>query len=85
MTEIRKDIRTIIYFYAGFEVITAVTMKSFIFLDITTCNKALIATIVMAGFLLGLHFHPEDGGDVTSKHRSTCSDYIASNGKMTTE
>jgi hypothetical protein len=38
----------------GFEVLTAVVMKS----------RALIVTCLHAGFLLSLLFNPEDGGDM---------------------
>jgi hypothetical protein len=47
--------------YVGFEVLTAVVMKSSIFWDITPCNRA---TYFHAGFLLGLFFDPEHGGDM---------------------
>jgi hypothetical protein len=42
----------------GFEVLTAVVMKISIFWDIK------LATCFHAGFLLGLFFDPEDGGDM---------------------
>jgi hypothetical protein len=61
----------------GFEVLTAVVMKSTIFLDIMLCGPLkvtqrfrgtypphLLATCFHAGFLLGLFFDPEDGGDM---------------------
>jgi hypothetical protein len=80
--------------YVGFEVLTAVVMKSTMFCDITPCiplrvnrrfgakyhlnlqgqrisqagNKSalqsLLATCFYPGFLLGLRFDPEDGGDI---------------------
>jgi hypothetical protein len=54
----------------GFEVHTAVVMKSTVFCDITPCTPfkinrrfaALLATCFYAGFLLLLFFDPEDGG-----------------------
>jgi hypothetical protein len=48
--------------YVGFEVSTAVVMKSTIFWDITPCS--LLATCFQAGFLLGIFLDPEDGGDM---------------------
>jgi hypothetical protein len=50
----------------GFEVLKAVVMKSIIFWDITPCSplKAELSTCFQAGFLLGLFFDPEDGGDM---------------------
>jgi hypothetical protein len=67
-------------FFVGFEVLTAVVMKSIIFWDITQCSplkvnrrfggtyrlhlQALLATCFYTGFLLGLYFDPEDGGDM---------------------
>jgi hypothetical protein len=54
--------------YVRFEVLTTVAMKSTIFWDILLCNplkfKALLATWFHAGFLFGLFFNPEDGGDI---------------------
>jgi hypothetical protein len=41
----------------GFEVLIAVVVKSSIFWDITPCS-------LHAGFLLGLFFDHEDGGDM---------------------
>jgi hypothetical protein len=41
----------------GSEVLTTVVTKSSIFWDITPCS-------LLAGFLLGLFFDPEDGGDM---------------------
>jgi hypothetical protein len=50
-------------FSVGFEVVTPMVMKSAIVWDITT-YKALLATCFHAGFLLGILFDPEDGGDM---------------------
>jgi hypothetical protein len=58
--------------YIGFEVLTAVVMKSTIFWDITPCSPLSVnqsesgwqAELFHAGFLLGLFFGPEDGGDM---------------------
>jgi hypothetical protein len=47
----------------GFEVLTAVAMKSAIFWDITPCSPLLV-TCFHSGVLLGLLFDPEDGGDM---------------------
>jgi hypothetical protein len=65
--------------YVGFEVLTAVFMKSIIFWDITPCSllkviirfggtyhlhlQARFPTSFHSGILLGL-FDPEDGGDM---------------------
>jgi hypothetical protein len=52
----------------GFEVLTAVVMKNTILWDITPCSplkvNLLLATCLHAGFLLGLFFGPENGGDM---------------------
>jgi hypothetical protein len=63
--------------FLGFEVLTAVVMKSAIFWDLTLCSPLrvnwrvggtyslhLLATCFHTGFLLGLFFYPEDGGDM---------------------
>jgi hypothetical protein len=39
-------------------------IKNTIFWDITPCCPPLLATCFHAGFLLGLFFDPEDGGDM---------------------
>jgi hypothetical protein len=49
------------YSGVGFEVLIAVVMRSTVFWDI---RRALLATCFYAGFLLGLFFDPEDGGDM---------------------
>jgi hypothetical protein len=87
----------------GFEVLTAVVMKSTIFWDIMPCsplkvdqrfrgtyhlhfqgrrisqaNRAPLATCFHAGFLLGLFFDPEDGGDMLLRNVGRLStDYKA--------
>jgi predicted membrane protein len=48
--------------YVGFEVLTAVVMKSSVFWDITPCS--LLATCFHTGLLLGLLIDLEYGGDV---------------------
>jgi hypothetical protein len=51
--------------YVGFEVLTAVVMKSYIFWDITPCSPFKVnqrfCYLLHAGFLLALLFDPEDG------------------------
>jgi hypothetical protein len=49
-----------VFVHVGFEVLPEVVMRSTIFWDI----KALIAICFHAGFLLGLFFDSEDGGDM---------------------
>jgi hypothetical protein len=46
--------------FEGSEVLTAVVMKCSIFCDITPWSCCLLH----AGIVLGLHFNPEDGGDI---------------------
>jgi hypothetical protein len=46
------------YFCVGFEVLTAVVMRSTIFWDIRPCY------LLSRSFLLGLFFDTEDGGDM---------------------
>jgi hypothetical protein len=63
----------------GFEVLIVVVMKSSTFWDITPCNPLKVnrrfggtcrllpgsaCYLLHAGFLLGLFFDPEDGGDM---------------------
>jgi hypothetical protein len=57
--------------YVGAETLTAVVMKSSIFWDITPCSPLNVIPgfggtchLLQAGFLLGLSFSPEDGGDM---------------------
>jgi hypothetical protein len=45
----------------GYEAITAVVMKSYVFWDITSCN---LTSCFRSGLLIGLFFYPEDGGDM---------------------
>jgi hypothetical protein len=47
-------------------------MKSCICRDITPSSPLKVACFY-SGFLLGLFFNPEDGGDVFPKHRLTFS------------
>jgi hypothetical protein len=50
----------------GFEVLTAIVMKSAIFWDIMPCAQlevTLLATYFHAGILFGLFLDLEDGGD----------------------
>jgi hypothetical protein len=74
----------------GFEVLTAVIMKSTIFWDITPCRPlsqptfrrkisiALIASCFHADFFLDLFFYPEDGGDMFLRNVGRLStDYMA--------
>jgi hypothetical protein len=69
----RKNVK-----YVGFEVLTAVIMKSIIFWDMTPCSPLsfnrrfgetyrlhlLLVTSYHAGLLFRLFFDPEDGGDM---------------------
>jgi hypothetical protein len=50
--------------YVGFEVRTAVIMKSSVFSNITPCSPLEFATCFLAGFLLGLFLDPENGSDM---------------------
>jgi hypothetical protein len=57
--------------HVGFEVLTAVIMKSSVFWDITLCSTlkvkrrlVVFATGFHSGFLLGLFFDSDDGGGV---------------------
>jgi hypothetical protein len=50
------------FFSEGFEVLTAVVMKRYIFWDITPCNEA-----ASSGLYLGLFFDPEDEGACSSE------------------
>jgi hypothetical protein len=77
MTDSMKDV--------GFEVLTAVAMKSSVFWDITLCSPlsqpiirknmsppssglkskpSFACHLLHAGFLLGVFFNPEDGGNM---------------------
>jgi hypothetical protein len=49
----------IITIYVGFEVLTAVVMKSTVFWDMTPCSPLKLSDI-----LFGLFFDPEDRGDM---------------------
>jgi hypothetical protein len=49
----------------GFEVLTAVVMKSSVFWDITLCSPVeAVKHMLSHRFLLGLVFGPEDGGEM---------------------
>jgi hypothetical protein len=54
--------------YVGFEVLTAVVMKSSIFWEIVLYSplevNELACYLLHAGFLFGLFFNPEDGGEM---------------------
>jgi hypothetical protein len=53
--------------YLGFEVLTAVVIKSSIFWDIMPCIPGKLISswyLLHAGFLIGLIFDPDDGGDM---------------------
>jgi hypothetical protein len=60
----RVIIPTSTYLWLGFEVLTAVVMKGTIFWNITPCSPLKINRRFVGGFLLGLFFDPEDGGDI---------------------
>jgi hypothetical protein len=53
--------------YVGFEVFTAMVIKSIIFWDMTPCT--LLATCLLAGSCWNYFFDPEDGGYVPPKCR----------------
>jgi hypothetical protein len=53
-----------IWYVVGFEVLTAVVMKSTIFWEV----GAELAICFHAGFLLGLFFHPENVGDMSPRN-----------------
>jgi hypothetical protein len=60
------------YFYVGFEILSAVTMKNAVFCNMTSCSpievhtfwrnvlQATACRLLLAGYLLGLVFDPED-------------------------
>jgi hypothetical protein len=60
--------------FVGFEILTAVVMKSSVFWDMTPCSPLKVkqnsrirwqaATCFHAGFFVGLFFDLEDGGDM---------------------
>jgi hypothetical protein len=56
-------------YFVGFEVLTAVIMKSSVLWDITLCRPLEVKLscachLLHTGFLLGFFFDPEDGGDM---------------------
>jgi hypothetical protein len=61
LQSVRFKIFQALNIHVGFEVLTAVVMKSYyIFWNITPCS--LFASCFQAYFLLDLFFNPEDGG-----------------------
>jgi hypothetical protein len=56
--------------FVGFEVLTAVVMKSTIFWNITPCSplkvnrRALLSTCFYSGLLIGLFFDPENEDNI---------------------
>jgi hypothetical protein len=72
--------------YIGFEVLTAVVMKSYIFWDVMSyslfkvdwCSRGTCHHLQASGFLLRLFFDHEDGGDIFLWNVSCLSvDYMA--------
>jgi hypothetical protein len=64
--------------YVGFEVFTAVGMKSIIFWDMTPCSP-LSSTHLLTRLFAELFFDPEDGGDTFLRNVGCYStDYTAS-------
>jgi hypothetical protein len=57
----------------GFEVLTAVVMKSPVSWDITPCSQFKfdgLCYLLQVGFLLCLFFNPKDGGDMSLRNVS---------------
>jgi hypothetical protein len=80
---VNKFARKLVGTYLGFEVLTAMVMKSSIFWDLmirmnSSLHRALLATYFHAGFLHGIFFYPEDGGDMFFRNvDSLLADYTA--------
>jgi hypothetical protein len=66
----------------GFEVFTAVVMKSIIFWDVTPCSLLMLATCLHAGSCSNYFFDDEDGGDMFLRNVGCISkDYTASHSR----
>jgi hypothetical protein len=67
------------YYIVGFEVFTAVVMKSIIFWDMTPCSPLICRWHLLTRWFAELFFDPEDGGDTFLRNVGCNStDYTAS-------